>query len=200
LLKEVSKCPLKPTEEFIRIKHGRDLLKKKLTECNEGETKIHLKRRELEELTSSISKRKTSISDLHKKLIQMVKETYWQAVPTSYYNTTCLACKKCCHEQYGLEKTEIQESEILKKCYAFSGENCRECGHHYSSHVHLMERYVEKTREIPSIDPTVKHNIDKLQNENAQKEEILKNIQEKIKELDVQLDKLHLEIQDIVTV
>ena len=39
----MSDSTLKPTEDYKKLKHGRNLLKKKLTECNEEEIKLENK-------------------------------------------------------------------------------------------------------------------------------------------------------------
>ena len=97
----------------------------------QDEVKTALKKKALNTSFSSVSK------------IPVVK-----MVNTQDYNTLCgfSGCQSNCHEPCYLEKS--YDKSVFKYCASMQGgENCIECGHHYTYHYHVERRY-EKTVEV----------------------------------------------------
>ena len=98
LFEKVSKCHFAKTGDFLKIKEGRDQLKKKLQACNDREKSIQDKKQELYEIADALTNNTAKISELQAQLYTTEQEESWESQPTPYHNTTCLTCKKCCHE------------------------------------------------------------------------------------------------------
>lgn len=199
MLDKISSCSVKPTKEFIVIKEARDDLKKKLVECNDADAKIYKKKQELQKLASDIANGKIKIDDLHKQLNQTVEEETWESQPTPSYNTTCLTCKNSCHENCQLNETTQQGSSYFQQCWAFNGnENCAQCEHSYTSHVHLRIKYVKKVNQVSKVDPNVQNAISKAKNDADAQDKAHNAIDAEIKKLDAQLKKSQTDILQLV--
>jgi GTPase SAR1 family protein len=199
LFKAVSDCSVKPTQEFRLLKYGRDLLKTKLASCNEAETNIHNQKSKLESVLADINNGNVTLSELQKQLFRTETEEYWEAENTPSHNTTCMTCKHSCHQNCGLNENNIQGSALFKSCAAFGGsEYCRQCGHHYGSHVHLRQKYVKKTRSKSIVNSQTQNEINLITDQKAQKENTINTINKQVALLNQRLEDLHVEVQSLV--
>jgi hypothetical protein len=192
LFDKVSKSQFRKTEDFFKIKEGRDRLKKKLQMCNDKEKLIQDKKQELIEIADGLNDNSVKISELQAQLYKMETEDAWESQPTTYHNTTCLTCKKCCHEKCGLNETTTQGSEYFMQCWAFqNGPNCSQCEHNYTSHVHLREKHVQVKKEVQKIDPSTKSAIDQMQDEKQKRKALLDEVQKQLANYQTEIDNLH---------
>lgn len=69
-----------------------------------------------------------------------------------YYNTICLNCSKCCHENCIIEFIEKEGSDEFVNCQSFNDEGvCNECKCESKSHYHSFEIPKRKRRDIYQI-------------------------------------------------
>ena len=200
MLDKISSCSVKPTQDFIEIKECRDKLKKTLVECNDTAARIYQKKQELQGFAADLASGKLKISDLHKQLNKTDTTEEFVSHPTSYHNTTCLTCKNCCHERCGLNETKNTGDRYFMSCSAFSGsgENCGQCKHSYTSHVHLREKYVKKTVQVPRVDPNIQMAIQQAQSSTAARRQASNAVDVEIKRLDQEQYQNHEAIKKII--
>lgn len=199
LMKVFCSCTVKPTKAFKQIKESRDKLKKKLTDCNDADVEIYRKIQELQSLATDVAEGKLKVSDLQKKLNQVVTEEVFESTPTVHHNTTCLTCKYCCHENCGLQEIGQEGNSLFMQCAAFSGnETCQMCNHNYASHVHLKIKYIKTTKQVPKVDPNVQKAIQEAENNSNSKEVASNSLNGEINKLKKKLEKHHQEIKDII--
>lgn len=100
--------------------------------------------------------------------------------------------KSHCHEQCYLQNVapEVVSCVELMKCWAFTGENCRICGHHWENHLHVMYELEEQTVTVK--DEAIEEGLRKNANDVTLKETAIQHLTEKIAEADYE----YKEIQD----
>ena len=200
MLDKISSCSVKPTQDFIEIKECRDKLKKTLVDCNDTATRIYQKKQDLQGFAADLASGKLKISDLQKQLNKVDTNEEFESQPTPYHNTTCLTCKNCCHERCSLNETKNQGDSYFMSCWAFSGsgENCGRCSHSYKSHVHLREKYVKRTVQVPRVDPNIQTAIQQAQSASAARQQASNAVDAEIKRLDQEQHQNHETIKKII--
>jgi len=121
-----------------------------------------------------------------------------QQKPTSSHNTICTICDSNCHVGCGLSETTVKGSDIFRGCSAMSGENCRECTHHYTTHVHLRTMWVKVENEIDVLDKEQNELVERASKDIAAKEQLLNSLKISVDSCEKQITNKRVEIRRLI--
>ena len=141
------------TKDFLRLYRKKEEIEVTITTTL---TKYN-NQSQLDELIKKTTKKigdAVSEKEFHKEFKHRRTRTERITVHTDYHNTLCSApgCTSNCHEHCSLSR--ILDSNKFKDCACISGNYCKECGHHYSSHQHLYILYKDNEKTWWETDHT----------------------------------------------
>ncbi|KAK0429141.1 hypothetical protein QR680_011217 [Steinernema hermaphroditum] len=167
LLQKVTTLPAHNTRKMLSINEARRIINTvtpilaKVTESIK--TNEHMLQRQEDELNSLVA------SEVDTRTYRIMKQVTLTATRIPHPRTVCrgencfvtiaipnsdhfqIFYKKICHHRCYLSgvKENMVNDAGLRRCAAMSGENCRQCGHHWGTHLHikceqkLVEKYVQ---------------------------------------------------------
>jgi GTPase SAR1 family protein len=178
------------SEIFQSIKRKRNQLEDNRTQIFGNIATLNDNKRALRVAIRELSDLSKDISNIQVRFTKVTpKET------PARWNTTCSICAGNCHVGCGLE----YKTQDYSRCSAMNTKGvCRECGHHYSTHIHQC---IEWAREeiVEEIDDD--ENLKKrqgMEREQRTREEIKQGLNNKIASLDTQIDRQVQELRLVV--
>ncbi|ETO07021.1 hypothetical protein RFI_30371 [Reticulomyxa filosa] len=182
-LDTASDMEITDTGEFRKLKEKRDNFKNQLMllqkKCNElTEEKLRI---------SSVITEVTQMTDQKQKLdlkkYKKQKRTHSEQEPTPYHNTICCICDSNCHENC---------------CAAMSGDHCKECDHHYTSHVHMRVKWVKKEQLVDVLDMEQLKLIEKASTDIDSKNQLLQSLNATVDKYEKEIASKQTEIKDLI--
>jgi len=160
---------------------------------------LHKKKSEISKYIADLTdmKKKKEALDLTKYTKKKIA-TKSDQVATPYHNTLCQVCDSNCHEQCGLQETLVAGSEIFKGCACMENDNCKECKHHYTNHVHLKVKWVKKEEETSVLDEEQVKLIERASTDIGAKEKLLKSLRDSVNKCQKEIAAKQKEITELI--
>jgi len=163
------------TRGFREIKQQRDKFRNKLTMLQRKCESLHKKK-------SEISKYIADLTDMKKKK---------EALDLTKYTKKKIATKSD-------QETLVAGSEIFKGCACMENDNCKECKHHYTNHVHLKVKWVKKEEETSVLDEEQVKLIERASTDIGAKEKLLKSLRDSVNKCQKEIAAKQKEITELI--